>query len=321
MSSSSWLVSIVLFIVLVMMLRSDTNGPSEFLHGLAPFVVPREKVYHHHLQVADPLPERFRYINLTKVRSQGKCAACWAFAIASCLSDRLCVQTRGGFNENLSVQEMLSCFAPGVFPCTLGGIPELAYRYAVTQGLHVEDRYPYANYWGGAIPRKCDADAGRPGLGDYFWYEDDRHEKQPSKVFAKAGSVRSLCDPVWTDDDIQRNVRNMKREIFANGPIVGTVMVYSDLYSHKTGVYSVGPTARFRGGHAVVIVGWDEESWVVKNSWGTHWPKGGGEEPGYFRIRRGVNEAEVESRASAALPLVAESVRQRPPRYETMTTM
>ena len=317
---SSWVViTIVVFIIIALTRTKSEGGPSEFLHGLAPFVVPREKVYHHHLEAADPLPSSFRFINLPPVRSQGKCASCWAFAIASCLSDRLCVETKGGFNENLSIQEMLSCFAPGLFPCSLGGIPEIAWRYPVTQGLHVEGRYPYKNYYGGSISRKCDADAGRPGLGDYFWYSENRHEREPTKVFAHADSVRSLCDPVFTDDDIRRNVRNMKREIFANGPIVGTVMVYSDLYQHRTGIYKVSPTSRFRGGHAVVIVGWlGDEAWVVKNSWGTHWPKGG-DEPGYFLIRQGTNEAEVESRASAAKPLVAQSVHSAPARYASMT--
>lgn len=303
-----WLLLAV--VVLLVVRSSGATEPSEFLHSLAPFVVPREKVFH---LAETPYPDSFRYINLPEVRSQGKCAACWAFAVASCLSDRLCVQTQGGVSANLSVQELLTCFSPGAFPCSLGGIPEIAYRYAVTQGLHAEDRYPYANFMGGSIPRECAADAGRPGLGDYFLYDADRHERAPSKVFAEAGSVRSLCDPVWSDHDIRRNVRNMKREIFMRGPIVGTVMVYSDLYSHRGGdVYRVGENARFRGGHAVVIVGWvGEEAWVVKNSWGTHWPRGGGgpEGAGYFLIRQGVNEAEVESRASSAMPLVAESVR------------
>lgn len=278
----------------------------EFRHNLAPFVVPREKVFHH-LTGGDNLPDDFRYTNLPPVRTQGKCASCWAFAIASCLSDRLCVQTNGAFQKNLSVQEMLSCFAPGAFPCTRGGIPELAFRYAVTQGLHIEEDYPYANVMGGAISRTCKAAQGKPWLTDYIWVDPERHFKHPTKVFAKEGSVRSLCDPVWTDNDIRRNVRNMQRELWMNGPIVGTVMVYSDLYTHQNGVYTVGETARFRGGHAVVIVGWTRDAWIVKNSWGTHWPKNG-IEPGYFLIRKGTNEAEVESRASSAIPLVSATI-------------
>ncbi|OTF72132.1 hypothetical protein BLA29_014704, partial [Euroglyphus maynei] len=36
--------------------------------------------------------------------------------------------------------------------------------------------------------------------------------------------------------------------------------------------------------HAVVIVGWDEKSWIVKNSWGTGWG-----DKGFFRMKRGEN--------------------------------
>lgn len=298
---SYWLVFLI--IALLVWYFTADKPTKEFLHNLAPYVVPREKVYHH-LAGGDDLPPSFRYTNLPPVRTQGKCASCWAFAIASCLSDRLSVKTGGAFQKNLSVQEMLSCFAPGAFPCTRGGIPELAFRYAVTQGLHIEDDYPYENVGGGAISRTCKASQGKPWLSDYFFVDPQRHELYPDKVFAKQGSVRSLCDPVWTQSDIDRNVRNMQREIWRNGPIVGTVMVYSDLYKHENGVYRVGSGARFRGGHAVVIVGWTEDAWIVKNSWGIKWPKNGAE-PGYFMIARGTNEAEVESRASSAIPLVS----------------
>jgi C1A family cysteine protease len=35
-----------------------------------------------------------------------------------------------------------------------------------------------------------------------------------------------------------------------------------------------------QGGHAVTIVGYTSEAWIVKNSWGPGWG-----EKGYFRIR------------------------------------
>lgn len=50
------------------------------------------------------------------------------------------------------------------------------------------------------------------------------------------------------------------------------------------------------GGHAVRLVGWGVDKvtampyWLIANSWGPDWG-----ENGFFRIRRGTNEAFIES--------------------------
>lgn len=70
-----------------------------------------------------------------------------------------------------------------------------------------------------------------------------------------------------------------KRELFTNGPIVGTMNVFQDLQSYGGGIYecpcrtTAGCDVPFVSSHAVEIVGWgldaasDTEYWVVKNSW------------------------------------------------------
>lgn len=74
----------------------------------------------------------------------------------------------------------------------------------------------------------------------------------------------------------------MKKEIFARGPIVCGMQVTSRFETYKGGIYSqrvIFPTVN----HAISVVGWGKEKgvefWVVRNSWGTRF----GEE-GYFRI-------------------------------------
>ena len=63
-------------------------------------------------------------------------------------------------------------------------------------------------------------------------------------------------------------------------PIAAGFYVYADFVYYAGGVYEyvAGP---FLGGHAILIVGWDdaEECFIVKNSWGGDWG-----EDGYFRI-------------------------------------
>eukprot|EP01015_Nassula_variabilis_P020145 TRINITY_DN3472_c0_g1_i1.p4 TRINITY_DN3472_c0_g1~~TRINITY_DN3472_c0_g1_i1.p4 ORF type:complete len:107 (+),score=37.48 TRINITY_DN3472_c0_g1_i1:66-386(+) len=55
--------------------------------------------------------------------------------------------------------------------------------------------------------------------------------------------------------------------------------------------------------HAVLIVGWGVEAgekyWIVENSWGSTWG-----EQGYFRIRRGTDELNIEFIGEAAIPYI-----------------
>jgi hypothetical protein len=64
-------------------------------------------------------------------------------------------------------------------------------------------------------------------------------------------------------------------------PLLCSMQVYDDFRYYTGGVYQ-HVSGDYLGGHAVVIVGWDDSSgcWICKNSWDTNW----GEE-GYFRIK------------------------------------
>lgn len=261
------------------------------------------------------LPRYFKYKEklMVPIRSQGKCASCWAFAVTDMLADRVSVHTGGRIRRNLSVQELLSCFQPQVWTCGRGGVPELAYTYPMYKGLLSEEEYPYGQEKT-RVMQPCTVESG---WLDYVSPDPQRHERDPGRVFAKIGSGKDLCtSPVMTEETIRDNIRNMKAEIFTRGPIVGTIYVYDDLYRYDAEtVYTVSPTATLRGGHAIVIFGWcdagvntDEAGfqdayWIASNSWGKTWPKRSDDKYGYFYIRMGTNEAGIESRASACDPL------------------
>lgn len=96
-------------------------------------------------------------------------------------------------------------------------------------------------------------------------------------------------------------IENIKAALFDFGPLPTTLDVYSDFFSYRAGIYSltpgccndrrVCPNCHYEGGHAVLIVGYDdeEEYFIVKNSWGTGWG-----ESGYFKIDYSQLANEVE---------------------------
>ncbi len=93
---------------------------------------------------------------------------------------------------------------------------------------------------------------------------------------------------------------NMMQEIYENGPVEGSFLVYEDFVTYKSGVYQ-HVTGSYLGGHAIKMIGWGVENgvkfWWVVNSWNNEWG-----ENGLFKIRRGSNECGIENSVNAGLP-------------------
>jgi len=279
---------------------------------------------HHLLLAADgralELPPYFKWKEsmLVPVRDQGKCASCWAFAVADSLADRVSLRTGGRSCNSLSVQELLSCLGNGVFDCSRGGIPELTHPYIKSHGISREIDYPYENLKGGAVD-ECQANTS---VLDYVFQSSSRADRKKDRVFASRGTPALCLDlsgvpkgSALYQKRLAFNIRNMKAEIYNHGPIVGTMYVHRDLYKYDgKSVYQHAPDSPLMGGHAIEIFGWSDEGvntkepgfqkayWVCRNSWGVKWPK---TLPyGLMYIRMGVNESGIESRASSIEPLL-----------------
>ena len=70
------------------------------------------------------------------------------------------------------------------------------------------------------------------------------------------------------------------------GPILVSMSVYSDISTAtEVSAYEPGASAVHRGYHAVVVVGYDDEGWLVKNSWGTR-----AHSSGYFKLAFGASD-------------------------------
>merc|ERR1711870_159398 len=80
------------------------------------------------------------------------------------------------------------------------------------------------------------------------------------------------------------------------GPVQASYTVAEDFENYVSGIYHPVSGAAV-GGHSVKIVGWGVENgvkyWKVANSWNSYWG-----EKGYFRIKRGTNEAGIEDQVT-----------------------
>ena len=110
------------------------------------------------------------------------------------------------------------------------------------------------------------------------------------------------------------DVFGMMLELMTHGPLEATFIVYTDFHLYSHGVYERSHLGKRVSGHAVKLIGWGVAQpgepglenasapvpyWTVLNSWSPNWG-----EAGFFRIRRGTNEALIETMPAAGLPLV-----------------
>jgi cathepsin B len=219
------------------------------------------------------------------VLDQGSCGSCWSFSATTSMAARHCIHAKNNGVTELSPQYLLDCNRVGQSGCQ-GGDTFAAYKYIQQSGISTLACTPYTSGTTGTIqtcPKTCkDGDAVE-------LYQGVSHYS-----LVKAG-------------DIKATVRAMQEDLFKNGPLSVSFVVYSDfmtffnqnpkaIYQHKSG--------GALGGHAVKLVGWGTENgvdyWLIANSWGEKWG-----DKGYFRIVRGKNDCTVEQRrVTAGLPKV-----------------
>jgi cathepsin B len=251
---------------------------------------------------------------------QGACGDCWAVSTVTVATDRMCIEsggvTSGASQPRLSVEHMVGCCRACGFGCG-DGFPNYAWMWLA--GQHVPGgTSDYGLVTGGQ-------------QGDTEWcssytvpkcnHYDTPGVPLPScegGIPAQTPTCPTTCDANSTyktafAQDIHRfqsaysvpsDPEQIKAEIFAHGPVTAGFTVYADWLHYTTGVYTTKGGEEI-GAHAVAIVGWGVEDgveyWHVRNSFGPKWG-----DNGFFKIKRGVDECEIESSVIAGLYKVAD---------------
>jgi len=266
---------------------------------------------------------------LTPVMNQGTCGSCWAFASVSVLADRFNIQSRGDMKITLSPAKLILCdFVNGK---TLENIdpeidPELlthvssdtleisscfgntlynAWRFLYVVGTNTEKCVPYSvinqkenDAW--RIPT-CPIVTGKvmDMCSDVYYNADTGEEFGEPARFYRALHFYAVAG-VEKDGGSEFNIRY---NIFTQGPVSTGMEVYSDFYTFGAAhdIYEWDGRSEKVGGHAIEIVGWGEENsvkyWIVKNSWGKSWGRGG-----YFYMVRGKNNCKIEENVIVGVP-------------------
>ena len=85
------------------------------------------------------------------------------------------------------------------------------------------------------------------------------------------------------------------RMVHRNGPAVVLMNSRNRDFINFRGDEYTGPcTTRYD--HAVLLVGWDEQNYILQNSWGSGWGQNG-----LFKLRRHVNKCGVQNLIANAL--------------------
>jgi cathepsin L len=206
---------------------------------------------------------------VSRVKDQGSCGSCWAFATTGALESVLAAR---GTPILLSEQNLVDCSRRyGNNGCS-GGLMDRALRYVRDHGIMSSASYPYT---------------GR----------DDECKARRDRIVMRArGSMR-----------LPRGNEALLRVTLAlAGPLPVAIDAGArSFHSYKSGVYDdrVCRSASGNLNHAVLLVGYGTvrnggDYWILKNSWGRSWG-----ENGYIRMAR--NKRNLCGVASyAVLPVV-----------------
>ena len=250
------------------------------------------------------------------IRDQGKCGISWALSTVDVAADRLSlVQNIRWRDEQLSVQNVLSCTDKEAKNNCEGGRVAYAWGFIKDRGVVTEDCYPYESGQTGNIA-ECALRLSESDL------QNIAQHRKVTNIRCPSGSTGQHYNfgPAYRVRDEDRSI---KYEIHFRGPVQATMRVTPEFFLYQSGVYRCGGSsydrqnpryANLAAHHSVRLLGWgtsyntrtqqEESYWIAANSWGTGWG-----ENGYFHIRFG--ECEIEESVIATYGKSTEVLKQK----------
>ncbi|KAG2427439.1 hypothetical protein HXX76_012375 [Chlamydomonas incerta] len=190
--------------------------------------------------------------------NQNPCGACWSYAVAHGVEAAVNIGrvSAGGRAVSLAEMQPVVCSAEvsgnASQPRCKDGWVGKAYRYAAEYGF---------------VPQQL---WSKWTAGAYV-----EAQTCPAQVLSNSTAFTDVADTITGWETAPSTPLALKK-VVANQPAVVLVHASPDWQTYKGGVFNGSCSADIAdANHAVLVVGWTQDAWIVKNSWGADWGEGG----------------------------------------------
>jgi len=196
---------------------------------------------------------------VTAVKNQGECGSCYVFSAAGSLEGAYKIST--GVLTSFSEQELLDCTYEAMYD-----------SYDGCDGGWYYDSWDYIRR-----SKHLSSDA------DYTYNAKDGKCNKDAPNSLTEGFIKKYVEVDAGDDNLAAAI--------AISPVSVAMIFAGDAFHYKSGVYDglkdcsceFDPT-----NHALTAVGFTQDTFIIKNSWGESWG-----DKGYMTISRGLNTCRV----------------------------